>query len=195
MSETGGVGHDAPTTDDPGSGEGVDAELEGGLRVGSAAPALELSPRSPSQAGKSTAKRRQRRFVVGGLLVALAGAAGFLVTQLGSATTYYYNADQAVAKKASIGARTFRIQGTVVSRPAKHDSGEGERLRFAIAFNGVSVPCDYFGGEPSSLFKAGEPVVLVGHFDGDLFKASQIMVKHDSEYKAKHPERVSPGAP
>lgn len=185
-----------PPTDDPGTGEGVDAELEGGLRVEDPARPLELSPRSgPGSAQRSAGTRKRRRIVVCGVLVVLLGAAGFLISQLGSATTYFYNADQAVAKKASLGSRTFRIQGTVVGAPVKHSAADGEQLRFAIAFNGVNVPCDYSGGEPSSLFKAGEPVVLVGHFSGDRFRAHQILVKHDADYKAKHPDRVSSDAP
>ena len=172
------------TIDDPGSGAGVDAELESGL---------DLTPRTaPPAPSRVIAKRKQRRIVVGALLVVLLGGAGFLITQLKDATTYFYNADQAVAKKASLGAKTFRIQGTVVSKPDKISETSGERLKFHIAFNGVDVPCDYTGGEPSSLFKAGEPVVLVGHFSGSTFAADQILVKHDSQYKAKHPDRLGP---
>lgn len=183
-------------TDDPGSGEGVDAELEGGLRSSVAtAGDLELSPRSGPTTPEANRRRHRRRLMVGGVLVVLVAAAAFLISQLGSATTYFYNADQAVAHKASLGARTFRIQGTVVAKPLKVSEQDGERLRFDIAFNGARVPCDYFGGEPSSLFKAGEPVVLVGHFDGDTFRAHQILVKHDATYKAKHPDRVSSDAP
>jgi cytochrome c-type biogenesis protein CcmE len=171
-------------TDDPGTGEGVDAELESGLV---------LTPRTaPSSPSRVASKRRQRRIFVGSLLVVLLGGAAFLVSQLTEATTYFYNADQAVAKKASLGSRTFRIQGTVMAKPVKTSSADGERLRFHIAFNGVDVPCDYSGGEPSALFKAGEPVVLVGHFSGATFAANQILVKHDSVYKEKHPDRLGP---
>jgi len=189
--------HDTPN-DDPGSGAGVDDELNAGLQIGAASSTggtgtLELTPRTTATTpARIAARRRQRRFMVGALLLVLIGGAAFLVTQLKDATTYFYNADQAVAKKASLGSRTFRIQGTVVRTPVKTTAVDGETLVFDIAFNGVSVPCHYMGGEPSSLFKAGEPVVLVGHFEGDRFAANQILVKHDNEYKAKHPDRLGP---
>lgn len=184
--------------DDPGSGAGVDDELEHGAAIDTVdgPPPLELRPRSgPAAPAVAAHRRRKRRLLVGGVLVVLLGAAGILVSQLNSATTYFYTADKAVQKRPSLGSKTFRVEGTVVGDPRKVTSADGERLDFDIAFNGVGLTCHYFGGEPSALFKAGEPVVLVGHFNGDAFAANQILVKHDAQYKAKHPDRVSPSGP
>lgn len=147
-------------------------------------PPLDLTPRTPPPA------RRHRKWALVALVAVLAAAVGFLATQLNDATTYFYTADQAVARKAKLGDRTFRIEGTVIDTPAKTTVGGDERLSFTIASKGTRVHCHYSGGEPSSLFKRGEPVVLVGHFAGDLFTSDQIMVKHDAEYKAKHPDRL-----
>jgi cytochrome c-type biogenesis protein CcmE len=157
-------------------------------------PPLDLTPRTSGPAGAGGGRRHRKWFVVGVLVVLLA-AIGFLVTQLTDATTYFYTADQAVTKKASLGERTFRIEGTVMNQPAKRIEAGDEHLSFIIGSKSARVPVHYSGGEPSSLFKQGEPVVLVGHFTGDTFASSQILVKHDAEYKAKHPDRVKPNQP
>ena len=58
------------------------------------------------------------------MLVLVVVAAGFILTQaLGSAATYYYNADQAVAKRSSLGDKDFRIQGTVTKATVQKDDG------------------------------------------------------------------------
>lgn len=156
-------------------------------------PELDLTPRTGAPAGGTlaTRRRRNRRLGVVGLLVVLAAVAGFLVTQLNSATTYFYTVDQAVAKRDVTGGRTFRIEGTVADDPAKTASADGEKLTFTLANNGASARCEYTGGEPSALFKKGEPVVLEGHWDGAVFTSSLIMVKHDATYDQKHPDRVT----
>ena len=79
----------------------------------------------------------------------------------------------------------------MVDDPVKTATAGGEQLTFTLASNGSSAQCHYTGGEPSALFKKGEPVVLEGHWNGDVFTSSLIMVKHDATYDAKHPDRVT----
>lgn len=154
---------------------------------------LDLTPRTagPEKGTLAARRRRNRRWGIVGLLVVLAVTAGFLVTQLNSATTYFYTVDQAVAKRAATGGRTFRIEGTVADDPVKSPTAAGERLTFTLASKGASTRCEYTGGEPSALFKKGEPVVLEGHWSGAVFASSLIMVKHDATYDQKHPDRAT----
>jgi cytochrome c-type biogenesis protein CcmE len=153
---------------------------------------LDLTPRTaPAKGSLAARRRRNRRWGIVGLLVVLAAVAGFLISQLNGATTYFYTVDQAVAKRADTGGRTFRIEGTVADTPVKATTPTGERLTFTLASNGVSTRCEYTGGEPSALFKKGEPVVLEGHWSGETFSSSLIMVKHDATYDEKHPDRVT----
>jgi len=139
-------------------------------------------------------RSRSRGFVIGVVLVAVLGAVGFLlVKQVGSASLYYYNADQAVAKKAELGDRHFRIQGTYVG--TKQEQADGT-VRFTIAFNGAKVLIDHSGSEPA-LFKPGIPVVLEGKWssDGTEFLSDRIEVKHTETYVAAHPDRVESDQP
>src|SRR5205807_8714465 len=88
-------------------GAGAEAE-ESGLRGGRAAggPAPRVGARD---------RARPRRLWVAGALVG--GAFVFLVVEgLGSATVYFKTADEAVASRAQLGTRRFRIEGLVVDR-------------------------------------------------------------------------------
>ena len=53
-----------------------------------------------------------------------------------NATMYFYNADEAVAKKTSLEDKRFRLQGTVVPGTVRDT---GETVDFDVTFNGVTV--------------------------------------------------------
>lgn len=145
-----------------------------------------LKPRRPRKRGQGLA--------VGVVLVAVLGAVGFLlVKQVGSASLYYYNADEAVAKRAELGNKRFRVQGTYEGSKKELASGA---IQFRIAFGGVAITVDHTGSQPA-LFKPGIPVVLQGRWsdDGRTFLSDRIEVKHSEVYKAKNPDRVDPASP
>jgi len=121
-------------------------------------------------------------------IVVIVGAIGYLLYQgLGNAAVYFRTADQAVAQKATLGTRRFRIEGTV--QPKLHTVGDA--VDFSISANGVTVPVVHQGPQPQ-LFKAGVPVVLEGHWapDGSYYASDTILVKHDENYKTSHPDRL-----
>lgn len=151
-------------------------------------PTLDVSPRPAPPA----AKRRRGPAIL--VIVVLMAAAGFIiVSALGSATQYFYNADEAVERKDDLGTKNFRLQGTVVSDP---DEVGSDRVLFTVEFNDVQVDVDHTGAEPA-LFKKGIPVVAEGHWseDGETFMSRQLRVKHSEEYKTENPDRVDPASP
>ncbi|MEJ7583672.1 MAG: cytochrome c maturation protein CcmE [Acidimicrobiales bacterium] len=164
---------------------------------------MDVTPRPESRASSTpdgphapSAARRlpSSGLLVGLVLVAVLGAAGFLlIKQVGDASLYYYNADEAVAQKDELGERQFRVQGTYVG--AK-EAVDGETIRFDIAFEGVKVAVEHSGSEPA-LFKPGIPVVCEGRWspDGSVFRSDRIEVKHSESYKADNPARVDPASP
>jgi cytochrome c-type biogenesis protein CcmE len=117
------------------------------------------------------------------------GALGFLVYQgLGNATLYFRTADEAVAQRAELGDRRFRIEGDVVAGSIRE---EGADVYFTIASKNVTVGVRHDGQEPSELFQPGIPVVLEGRFQGDQFVSDRILVKHSETYVAENPGRVT----
>jgi cytochrome c-type biogenesis protein CcmE len=159
---------------------------------------MDLTPRTGPETAVASAPRRRapssKRRKIGVsvvLAVLLAAMAIILFEGLSNATMYFYNADEAVAKKASLADTRFRLQGNVV-KGSVHDTGE--TVDFAVTFNGVTVPVENTGSPPE-LFQEGIPVVLEGKWAGDVFASDRILVKHTSEYKAANPDRVPANAP
>ena len=130
---------------------------------------------------------RPRRRGLAVVLLAVAAVVGFLaVRSLGASTVYFRTADEAVAQRAKLGTRRFRIEGTVLGGSIRE---QGTTTRFTIAANGTSVPVIH-QGDPPELFQPGIPVVLEGHWLGDAFASDRMMVKHSEQYKAQNPSRV-----
>ena len=127
------------------------------------------------------------RWRIAAVVVVVAGAIAFLVFKgLGDATVYFKTADEAVAQKAELGDRRFRVEGAVVTDSVTQ---VGDVVRFTIINAGETVPVVHHG-DPPELFKPGIPVVLEGHWNGDVYDSDRIMVKHTSEYREQNPDRV-----
>jgi len=148
---------------------------------------LDLTPRT--SAAVATAPRRTRRWGPIVMLVLVLGGVGFVAAQaLTTATTFFYNADEAVAKQPELGTSRFRLQGTV--EPGTIQQTESG-VDFVVTFNGAQVAVSHVG-DPPELFKDAEPVVLEGHWDsgGGRFLSDRMLIKHDANYTAKNADRL-----
>jgi cytochrome c-type biogenesis protein CcmE len=146
-----------------------------------------------AEAGRAPRQRRRfqaNRLRLGLVVAAIAGAIAFLLLQgLGSATTYFRNADEAVAQRAELGDDRFRLQGTVVEGSVQRD---GEAVVFEVAYDCAFVPVRH-QGDPPELFKEGIPVVLEGSYadEGAVYASDRILVRHTSEYRTEESERLA----
>jgi len=125
--------------------------------------------------------------VVGLVLV---GSLVFLVVKgLGSALNFYLPANQAVAQRATLGTKTFNLEGLVASGSIHHTPSG---VDFVLTAGSTRVTVDN-SGSPPELFQPEIPVIAVGHFSGTgtTFVSDQILVKHSSDYIAAHPNRVT----
>ena len=124
------------------------------------------------------------------MIVVVLGALAFVATKaLSDASLFFYNADEAVAKRDELGDTRFRLQGTVEDGSIV-DTGDG--VDFAVYFNGVAVDVHH-RGDPPEMFEAGEPVVLEGRWDRsvDVFASDRMLVKHDEQYDAENEDRIT----
>jgi len=145
-----------------------------------------------AEAGRAPGGRsfQRNRLRLGLVIAAVAGAIAFLLLQgLGSATTYFRNADEAVADRAALGDDRFRLQGTVVEGSREQ---VGETVRFVVAYDCAFVPVVH-RGDPPELFKEGIPVVLEGAFaeGADTYESDRILVRHTSEYRTEESDRLA----
>ena len=131
-----------------------------------------------------------RRRQVAAAAVIAAAVAFLLVQGLGNATQYFKTADQAVAERAHLGTRQFRLEGTVDNDVRR----VGNSTSFSVTANNVTVAV-VDSNEPPQLFKPDIPVVLEGHWAGNVFASDLIMVKHSASYAEAHPDRLKPQAP
>ena len=149
---------------------------------------LSPPPSPPLRTRRRWLSSRRRQVVAAVVILA---ALGFLAFQgLANATQYFKTADQAVADKASLGTKQFRLEGTV-EPGVRHDPAGTE---FDVVANNIRVHV-VDTGQPPQLFKAGIPVVLEGHWQGQYYAAFQIMVKHSASYVEAHPDRLKSQLP
>jgi cytochrome c-type biogenesis protein CcmE len=143
-------------------------------------PPLDLTPR----AGR---RQQKRALPVVLVLVVLGGALIFLAAKsLGSASMFFYNADEAVAHKTELGTKRFRLQG-VVEDGSVHQ--QEDSVTFTVTWNGTAVHVVH-RGDPPEMFQPDIPVVLEGQWQGDHFASDRILVKHTASYAAQHADRL-----
>lgn len=164
--------------DDP---ESPDAEpLAGGA-------ALDVTPRT-ARFAREPGRRTRGRMVLalGAVALVVAGLGVVLATGLRDAATFFYNVDEAVARRDQLGDDRFRMQGNVIDGTVRRTP---EGVSFVITYGGERVEVDHVG-DPPELFGPRIPVVLEGSFVGDRFASDQILVRHDNAYDEENPDRV-----
>jgi len=149
-----------------------------------AAP-LDLTPREHTPRRPVTRRRRWGGVV---LLVVVAAGLGFVLFEgLNNATVYFYNVDQAVAKRHELGSSRFRIQGNVIAGSVKD---ERSRIEFDLRYGDATVHVVHRGDVPD-LFKPSIPVVLEGTFDTrGVYRSDRMLLRHDSSYDEQHRNRT-----
>ncbi len=150
---------------------------------------LDLTPRRADELSPPKPKRsRAINWAIGLGVVCLIGF--MLFRALTDARVYFLNADEAVEQRDELEDQSFRMQGVVVSELEESNTGS---LSFDVAYNDVAVQVRHVGAEPTDLFDLGMPVVVEGHWDGDVFISDQILVKHSEEYIADNGDRPGVG--
>ncbi len=133
--------------------------------------------------GRSRAKLIRSLVVLAVIFVAL----GFVLFKgATNSLEYFLTVQQANAARAKLGNQSFRMEGVVV--PGSVDPTPAG-VDFTIRFNHSEDRVTEIGNPPQ-LFQPSIPVVIQGHFQGNVFVSSLIEVKHSSNYVAEHPARI-----
>jgi len=124
--------------------------------------------------------RKQRRFTLIGLSLAVLGIAVALVlVALEDSIVFFYSPSDVVEKKINPGQR-FRLGGLVKKGSVKR--GEGTRVEFSITDTDRSIDVRYKGVLPD-LFREGQGVITEGRLvTSGIFKADSVLAKHDENY-------------
>ena len=123
-------------------------------------------------------KPRHKRIalIVGGL-AALGTTAALVLSAFNKNLVFFYTPTQIAANEAPQG-RLFRIGGMVVEGSVKR---EGVDVSFVVTDTAKTIDVVYRGVLPD-LFKEGKGVVAQGRLESGVFKASEVLAKHDENY-------------
>ncbi len=122
---------------------------------------------------------RERKFLIGGLIIVLAisflGVVGFQ-----RSATYYFTVSELLTQGKIVPNDNVRVNGQVV--PGSVEQAAGRLLKFTITEGGQSLPVVYQGAVPDT-FKAGIDIVVEGHLNSTgVFQANAMLTKCPSKY-------------
>lgn len=124
--------------------------------------------------------RTKRAVAIVGGLAALGVAAALVLNAFQSNLVFFFTPTQ-VANKEVPKDRNFRIGGLVESGTVVRRS-DALSVSFKVTDGAQSIPVTFAGILPD-LFKEGKGVVAEGRVGSDgVFKASQVLAKHDENY-------------
>jgi len=113
-------------------------------------------------------------------VAALGAAAALVLNAFQSNLVFFFTPTQVAAQEAPRD-RSFRIGGLVESGSVLRDQ-DALTVRFRVTDTVKTIPVVYSGILPD-LFKEGKGVVAQGRVGADgVFKASEILAKHDENY-------------
>ncbi|MDT8383970.1 MAG: cytochrome c maturation protein CcmE [Gammaproteobacteria bacterium] len=125
-------------------------------------------------------KTRHKRMAF--ILVGLAGlavAAGLVLNALNSNLALYISPTDVLAGNIP-NEKAFRLGGMVVEGSLKRQD-DGLTVHFDVTDNVKTVAVAFTGILPD-LFKEGTGVVAQGRMEDGMFKASEVLAKHDENY-------------
>lgn len=125
-------------------------------------------------------KARHKRFaLIIGALAVIGSAAALVLNAFEENLVFFFTPSQVASGEAPKN-RAFRIGGMVKEGSLEKN---GMNVRFIVTDTAHDVPVTYTGILPD-LFGEGKGVVAQGKLDdgGTLFKASEVLAKHDENY-------------
>lgn len=122
--------------------------------------------------------RHKRLILIGAALLLLGGAATMVLKALNENVAFFRSPSDVVAGKAPSG-KPFRIGGLVEEGSVKRD---GVNVSFKVTDTAHAIAVTYTGILPD-LFREGKGVVAQGKIGDDgVFRASEVLAKHDENY-------------
>ena len=123
--------------------------------------------------------RSKRLMLVGGGVVLLFAAVALVLSAFQQNLVFFHTPTEVSEGKAPTG-KTFRIGGMVEDGSIQREA-DGVTVRFAITDTARVIPVTYKGTLPD-LFKEGKGAVVQGKLEGGVFRATEVLAKHDENY-------------
>jgi cytochrome c-type biogenesis protein CcmE len=124
---------------------------------------------------------RVRRGVWLCLLLLLVAALGYsLVRVFNNNLVFFYTPKQILSGQTPTNQKSYRLGGMVERGSVQREEGT-LKVRFVVVEQSHRVPVEFTGIVPD-LFKEGTGVVADGLWNGQVFKATEVLAKHDENY-------------
>lgn len=124
-------------------------------------------------------KRKHKRLTFVIIAMGLLGvAAALMLTAFEENIVFFYSPTDITEKKIADG-RRFRLGGLVEEGSVKKSAGAVVNFRVTDLI--TAVPVSYKGILPD-LFREGQGIVAEGRLSGGVFKADEVLAKHDENY-------------
>lgn len=135
----------------------------------------------------------KRRWIAVAALAVAGGALGLIAWGgIEENLVYYWDVEQLLANSDKAKGATVRLGGVVKTSSVQFDN-KTLALHFDVGVapepGGATVRVNATGSPPQ-MFREGIGVVVEGQYDGQVFAADRVLVKHSNEYRApEHGER------
>ena len=126
-------------------------------------------------------KKKRRIQVIAIAAVALIASTALIGYAMRDGINFFRSPSQIVAEPPK-STEVFRIGGLVEEGSLVR--GDGETVRFNVTDGGAVVPVTYTGILPD-LFEENQGMVGTGTLENGVFKAREILAKHDENYMPK----------
>ena len=123
--------------------------------------------------------RSKRLMLVGGGVALLFAAVALVLSAFQQNLVFFHTPTEVSEGKAPTG-KTFRIGGMVEDGSIQREA-DGVTVSFAITDTARVIPVTYKGTLPD-LFKEGKGAVVQGKLEGGVFRATEVLAKHDENY-------------
>lgn len=133
--------------------------------------------------------RRQRRFLIGGIII-LAGLVYLAFTVTKASAVYYLTVPELYAEGPAASQRSVRVSGIVDAGSIQHDPSTFV-TRFSASDSGGTLPVVYTGALPD-IFQPGIQVVVEGKLGADgVFHADNLLTKCPAHFQAATPTALA----
>jgi len=126
-------------------------------------------------------KKKRRIQIIAVASVALVLSTGLIGYAMRDGINFFRSPTQVMSQPPGP-AEVFRIGGLVETGTLQR--GAGSEVTFSVTDGGASVPVAFIGVLPD-LFGEDQGMVGLGSYDGQTFRATEILAKHDESYMPK----------
>jgi cytochrome c-type biogenesis protein CcmE len=129
-------------------------------------------------------RKRRRLWLLLACGIGVGSAAAISLSALSSNLVFFVSPSQLAQQPEN--RRSLRLGGLVEQGSVRHEVADGEPITtFSVTDGKAAVKVSYEGIVPS-LFREGQGVVVLGTMQpGGVFRASEVLAKHDENYMPK----------